>query len=99
MGWLSVFFAGIAAYLLYGTGHNILFVLAIVAAIGDFWSWGIMHNFATRAASRRSNYRGGFLDITEDEAASVPDWIAAVNMAFSVASFVLLITAAVIVWK
>jgi hypothetical protein len=92
MGWLSVLLSGVAAFLLFMTGHTVLMVLAIVAAIGCFWSWGIMHNYATDAAKRRSNYSSGFYDITKREAQAVPDWICMVNMLFGLAGLVLLIT-------
>ena len=92
MGWLSVLLSGVAAFLLFKTGHTVLMVLAIVAAVGCFWSWGIMHNYATDVAKRKSNYTGGFYDITHREAQAVPDWISMVNMLFSLAGLVLLIT-------
>ena len=90
MGWLSVLLAGLAAFLLFKAGHTVLMILAIVAAVGCFWSWGIMHNYATEAAKRRSNYTGGFYDITNREAQAVPDWISTANMLFSLAALVLL---------
>ena len=55
-----------------------------------------MHNFATEAAKKRSNYRGRFYDITLTEADSVPNWIAILNMCFSILALLLLITAIVI---
>lgn len=95
MGWLPVLVALVASGLLYDTGHPVLLTLSIVAAIGCFWSWGIMHNFATEAASRRSNYSGRFDDITEEEADSVPNWITYLNFGFSVPALLLLIAAIV----
>jgi uncharacterized membrane-anchored protein len=92
MGWLSVLLSGIAAFLLFKAGHTVLMILAILAAVGCFWSWGIMHNYATDLAKRRSDYTGGFYDITNREAQAVPDWISTVNMVFSLAGLVLLIT-------
>ncbi len=92
MGWLSVLLSGIAAFLLFNTGHTVLMILAIIAAVGCFWSLGIMHNYATDLAKRRSNYTSGFYDITNREAQAVPDWISTVNMLFSLAGLVLLIT-------
>ncbi len=53
MGWLNVLLSAFASVLLYDTGHAVLLVLAIGATIGCFWSWGIMHNFATEAAKQR----------------------------------------------
>ncbi len=92
MGWLPVLLSGVAAFLLFKTGHTVLMVIAIVAAVGSLWSWGIMHNYATDLAKRRSNYTGRFYDITDSEAGAVPNWIAIVNMIFSLAGLVLVIT-------
>ena len=96
MGWLPVLLAGAAAYLLYESGHFVLFTLAVLAAIGCFWSWGIMHNYATDATHQRPTYRGGFNDITEAETAAVPNRIAKINLGFSLAALVLLVTAIII---
>lgn len=93
MGWLSVMLSGIAAFLLYRTGHVLLAVLAIAAALGCFWSWGIMHNYAMDRAKRRRNFTGGFYDISRKEAQAVPDWITWLNMGFSLFGLVLLIIA------
>ena len=96
MGRLPVLIALVASGFLYDTGHPVLLTLAIVAAIGCFWSWGIMHNFATEAAKRRSHYTGRFYDITEEEADSVPNWITILNFGFSVLALILLIAAIVL---
>lgn len=92
MGWLSVLLSGVAAFLLLRTGHSVLMVIAIVATVGCFWSWGVMHNYATEFAKLRSNYTGGFYDITKREVEAVPDWITTVNMIFTLVALVLLIT-------
>lgn len=97
MGWFSVVLSGIAALLLFKTGHTILMVIAIITAIGCFWSLGIMHNYATELAKRRPNYRGEFYDITHQEAQEVPDWISWINMAFSLLGLILLITGIVFI--
>jgi hypothetical protein len=91
MGWLPVLLGAIAAFLFYKTGHIALMILAIVAALGAFWSWGVMHNYATELAKRRQNYKGGFFDITAQEAKALPDWISWANMGFSIAGLVLII--------
>jgi len=96
MGWLPVLIGVVAALLLYNTSHPILFVLAIVSAVGSLWSWGIMHNYATEAARRRPGYSGRFGDITESEAESTPDWTAHLNMVFALAGLILVVTAVVI---
>ena len=91
MGWLSVLLSGVAAYLLFSSGHMALMVVAIVTAVGCLWSWGIMHNYATDAAKRRSDYTGGFYDFTKQEAEAVPNWITVVNIGFNFVSVILLI--------
>jgi len=75
-----------------------LMVLSIVDLLGCFWSWGVMHNYATEMAKRRSSYTGGFYDLTEREVEAVPDWIAGVNLLFSLGSVALLVTGIVLFW-
>ncbi len=100
MGWFSVLLPGIAAFLFFKMDHTVLMVISIIIAIGCFWSWGIMHNYATELAKRRVNCTGEFYDITDREAEAVPDWITYVNMILSFAGLVLLIIAIVfIIWK
>jgi hypothetical protein len=43
----------LAAVAFYGTGHPILFSLAVTGSLVALWSWGVMHNHATRSAKRR----------------------------------------------
>lgn len=89
MGFLPVFLGGLACYMNRGvTGSRVLFWIALAGAAGAFWSYGIMHNHATNAARRRSDYRGGFFDFTQAEAESASDGITRVNMAFSFVCFV-----------
>lgn len=96
MGWLSVLVGIVAAVLLYGTGHGILFALATASAAGCVWSWGIMHNYATNAAKNRSSYRGDFYDFTEKEIQSAPNWVTVVNMFLTLTAVGLLITGLVV---
>ncbi|MDI7261135.1 MAG: hypothetical protein QME90_14600 [Thermodesulfobacteriota bacterium] len=91
--------SAVAAFLFYKTGHLALMILAIVAAVGNFWSWGVMHNYATELAKRRQKYKGGFYDITRQEAIAVPDWISWINMGFSIAGLILLVIAIIMVIK
>lgn len=92
MGWIFVLLPAVAAYLFYSK-HLLFMVLAIITAVGAFWSLGVMHNYATNQARRRLDYKGGFYDLTEQEVESVPNWLAAVNMAFSILGIILLVTA------
>ncbi len=95
MGWVPVAISAGSAVLFWGTGHPILLTLSIIAIVGCLWSWGIMHNYAIQAASRRSGFSGGFSDITDREADSVPNWIAYINMGFALLGVALLIAAIV----
>lgn len=70
MGLLSVLISAVAAFLFYMTGHLALMTLAIVAAFGNFWSWGVMRN-KTKPA---------------------PNWIAWINLVFTLIGIVLLFT-------
>lgn len=96
VGFLSVLVAGVAAILLGSSGHSVLMILAIVTAVADFWSWGVMHNFATEAAKRRATYTGGFYDITAQEAQAAPDSVTLVNMIATLAGVLLLVTSIVL---
>lgn len=91
MAWVWVFLSSVAAVLMHRTGHVLLMAIAIFAAVGCFWSWGVMHNFATELAKQRRDYSGRFYDITPGEAQSVPDFIAGLNMIFSLAGLGLFI--------
>ncbi len=96
MGWLSVLLSIIAAFLFYFNGYTVLMIIAIIVAIGCFWSLGIMHNFATDQAKKRLSYTGRFYDITTTEAESVPGWLTFVNLVFSLTGFILFITGIVL---
>ncbi len=93
MGWLPLSISVLAAVLMYQKHHYIMMGLAIVVSVGCFWSWGIMHNYATESAKKRKGYKGGFFDITEKEAESAPDRITHINMACSLIGVVLFIAA------
>jgi len=94
MGWLSVLLGYIAALLFCGKEQFITpMIISAVAAAGCLWSWGICHSYAANLAQRRKNYTGRFYDITNAEAEAIPDWIAVVNLAFSLLSLVMFILA------
>ncbi len=95
-GWISVVLGIIATLLMYNKSHIILTITSIIVTVGCFWSFGIMHNFATRVASKRKTYHGGFYDITKEEAESVPDWITWISLGFTVTVLVLLIVSLLI---
>ncbi len=91
MGWLSILLSGLAAFLMFKTNHMVFMVFSIVSAIVCFWSWGVMHNYATHLAKLRSKYSGDFYDITDQEAEAVPDWITMVNMLSTLCGLILLV--------
>lgn len=95
MGWWAVGAGVVAATLFYVADSTVLLVLAATAAIGSFWTFGIMHNYAMDLAKRRSNFTGQFWDITPDEADAVPNGWAFANFICSAACFVLFLVAAV----
>jgi hypothetical protein len=53
MGWLPVLLGGIAAYVFGPAERPFLCGLSVLAALGAFWSWGAMDNYAREAARRR----------------------------------------------
>jgi hypothetical protein len=91
MGWLSVLASAAGAYLLYSSGNHVLMVAAIIATLVSFWSWGVMHNYATDQARRRPGYRAGFYDFTRWEVESVPNWITTISMLSTLLGFLLFI--------
>ena len=96
MGWFSSLIYVVPIYLLYNTGHPVLWALTIVNAIVNFWSYGVMHNYAVRQSLRgikrlRENLAfDGTLDVEKERELdrlklksnpdAVPDWLAGINI-------------------
>ncbi len=97
MGWLSVLISVLAAILFFTLGKMVLMILAILVAIGCYWSYGIMHNYAFKTASKRLDFSGKFYDIELEEAQSVPDWIAWINLFATIIGLVLLVVSIVMI--
>lgn len=97
MGWLSVAFGVAASLLFYVQDRYVLLTAAVICCAATLWSYGVMHNYAIEAASQRTSFRGGFYDIEPSEADSVPDWLAGVNMGFSLISFGLCVASVVLI--
>ena len=93
MGWMSILFAAIGAWLFHMSQSGSLFWLTIGAGVIAFWSYGVMHNYAMEAAKQRRGPTGRFYDITPSEADAVPNWITGINMLSSIACFVLFVIA------
>jgi len=77
-GWLLLLPTGAAAWLFHRAQHNTLFWLAVIVAIAQFWSLGIMHNHAY--------VRGDPLEAS--------DWVTVINMLSTLAGLALLLWAA-----
>ena len=98
MGWLTVLLSAAGTFFFFKSGYTILGVITVIIMIGCFWSYGVMHNYATEMAKRRANYTGSFYDITSKEAEAIPDWIALINMAFSLLGIILFVATVVIIF-
>ena len=93
MGWLSVLICVIAVALMHAKGRIIFMVVAVIAAVVCFWSWGVMHNYANERAKRRQSYQG---DFTAEEIQSVPDWITWINVGFTILGIILLVSGIIV---
>ena len=106
MGWLAVLIATIPAVLLWGAG--VIWFIALGNAVLNFWSFGVMHNFATAAGAERirqlrKNLEGeeltperqlGLLSLRpEKNLEHVPNWLTIVNMASTIMAVGLLVYA------
>jgi hypothetical protein len=54
-GFLPIAICLAGAITLYGTGHPILFGLAVVVSVISFWTLGLMHNFAADSAKSQND--------------------------------------------
>lgn len=96
VGWLSFLICAFPLYLLYNTGHRVLWILALGNAIANFWSYGVMHNYAVESSAERiKNIKRnlaleGRLDKEKQQQVdrlkltvnlkAVPNWLSTVNM-------------------
>lgn len=97
MGWIHIVISGIAIFLFWKAQSHLLMIISIFVLIGTFWSYGVMHNFATEAAKKRNSYTGEFYDFTEGELQVVPNWITTINMIMSLIGIILLVTSIIII--
>lgn len=89
MGWFSVLIGLSACILLYLVENWLAFWIALVVTIGVFWTYGVIHNYATEsakwhAANKGEEHTGGFYDFENHDLDAIPDWLAQVNMALSI---------------
>lgn len=96
MGWLSLLICALPLYLLFNTGHRLLWIVALVNAIANLWSYGVMHNYAVGSSAQRiKNVRRnlaleGRLDADKQRNIDrlkltgnpdvVPNWLSTINM-------------------
>ena len=98
MGWLPVLMGAAAGVIFYGLGEMVWLAASAVATMGELWSFGVIHNYAMDAATKRPGFRGGFWDVTAPEAESAPNRITMINLAFAVACLGVLATALIFVF-
>ena len=97
MAWLPVVLGAATCWILYRSDEIVLFIVVFLLTLISFWSWGIMHNFATEEAKKRPAYTGGFYDLTKQEARVAPDWITRINFVSSI-GIALIFLYAVLSW-
>ena len=112
MGWITTAVCAVPVYLLYSKGHPWLGTVALVAFLVEFWSFGVMHNFAYTARREREGLLRQALSedspltardeemisarAARDSTAAVPDGLSTVNMLSTVACIALLVYA--LIW-
>lgn len=97
MWWIYVLISEIGVFLFWKEQNNLLLIIGIIVLIGTVGSYGIMHNYATDEAKKRSSYIGGFNDFTTEEVESIPNWITSINMIMSIIGIILLVISVLII--
>ena len=111
MGWLSVLLCAVPIYLFWKSASFILMTLAALNALLNFWSYGVMHNYAVKASATKIKqlHEGlaleGRLDAKQQAALdrislrvdldSVPNWLSSINMITTAVGLIGLIAALV----
>ena len=96
MGWLSFLVCALPLYLFYNAGHPVLWVLTLINAIANLWTFGVMHNYTVNSSAqklkglRRNIAVEGKLDADKEREIdqlklsmnlnAVPTWLSTVNM-------------------
>ena len=82
----------VACIILYAKESYGLLSFAIILTVINFWSWGIMHNFAVESAKRRpGGFSGGFFDFTNTDVDQIPDGFAWINAITAILLAIILI--------
>ena len=95
-GWITIGISALAAYSFYRIDQTFLMILSVANAGLSFWSFGVMHNYASDASKSkaeilRENMRlEGRLDEQAEErlnkhakrinSSAAPNWATSVNM-------------------
>jgi len=109
-GWIGIIVTGTGAAMLLRMGHAWLGGVAIASAVVQFWSFGIMHNFAYEPVARYMRAieqlrKHGFPENDakaleamkpETDPDLAPNWAAMLNFLATLVGFGLLITAFVL---
>lgn len=106
-GWICFAVCLLPSYFFYKSGHMILMTIAIVNAAINFWSFGIMYNYAVHRNSQwaetiRKNreLEGQLSDEDEDRLNKIgsvmrpedaPDWLTWINMLTSLVGLIFLV--------
>ncbi|HEY0048451.1 MAG TPA: hypothetical protein VGB68_04140 [Pyrinomonadaceae bacterium] len=96
MGWLLFIICIAPLYLLYNTGQPIIWVITLVNAIANLWSYGVMHNYAVQSSAKKikqlqenlalegrlNNQKQSEIDRQKLDIIlqAVPNWLANVNI-------------------
>lgn len=96
MGWSSFLICVVPLYLLYGTGHRVLWILALGNAVANLWSYGVMHNYYVESSAERIKalqrnlaLEGKLDEVKQRELDAIkhradphaaPNWLSTVNM-------------------
>jgi len=96
VGWFSFLISVVPLYLLYNTGHRVLWFLALGSAVANIWSLGVMHNYAVESSAQqiktlqRNLALEGNLDAEKQRQIdglkltvnlnAVPNWLSTLNM-------------------
>ena len=111
-GWIGLITTLASVVLFFKLGHHWLGGLGIGIALVQFWSFGVMHNFAYAPIVRwgravRQLREDGFPDEDvqllegmkpEPDPQLAPDWVTAINVLVTLVGLGLLITA-IILWR
>ena len=106
-GWISLIICLSPIYLFYASDHMVLMVISIINSVVNFWSLGVMYNYAMRRNSmwveqfRKARDLEGRLSPEEEvelrkignmlRPDDVPDWLARISIITTILGLILFI--------